>query len=316
MVGHTFVRRFRRAGTLTTDTLGGFILADGTRNYRSLRRTTQGLLATAVLSSVIVPTAFAAPTPAPSPAAPSASSTPKPSAPATPGRPAPSTPAPTSPVPNPAPTSVGPGDRIDILQRALGGGRFESLQCTMAFTVTAPNGERLGVTAGHCGTPEQPVGVKKWIVGEVVQSAAPKVTEDPKRPGHFSPVDPFQPDWATFRLTDPTVKLLASSPKIAPRSTGVARIGDPVCQLGSVNGHRCGKVTKVMGDWLVTDIVTTQGDSGGPLIRTTDNAALGIITDSVTLTDGESGEVKQRLTQYYSINAVLRAAGNARLATR
>ncbi|WP_041944328.1 hypothetical protein [Tsukamurella paurometabola] len=275
-------------------------------------------MATAALGLVAAPNALAAPV-APAPPSPntSAPAQPAPGAPSTP-KPAPGAPAPATPPPpaNPAPTSVAPGERIDILQRSLGGGRFESLQCTMGFAVTAPNGERLGVTAGHCGSAEQPVGVKKWIVGEVVQSVAPKVTEDPKRPGHFSPTDPFQPDWATFRLTDPTVKLLASSPQIAPRSTGVARPGDPVCQLGSVNGHRCGTVTKVMNDWVVTDIVTKQGDSGGPLIRTTDNAALGIITDAVTVTDSETGDVQQQLTQYYSINAVLRAAGNARLATR
>ncbi|KXP08781.1 S1 family peptidase [Tsukamurella pseudospumae] len=211
---------------------------------------------------------------------------------------------------------MAPGDRIDILQRSLGGGRFESLQCTMGFAVTAPNGERLGVTAGHCGAPQQPVGVKKWIVGEVVQSQAPEVKEDPNRPGHYSPVDPFGPDWGTFRLTDPDVKLLASAPGMAPRSVGTARVGDPVCQLGSVNGRRCGKVTKVMNDWVVSDIVTTQGDSGGPLVRTSDNAAIGIITDAVTLTDSDSGQVTQRLTQYYSLNAVLRAAGGAQLATR
>ncbi|CAM4006116.1 Peptidase S1 domain-containing protein [Tsukamurella ocularis] len=210
---------------------------------------------------------------------------------------------------------MAPGDRIDILQRSLGGGRFESLQCTMGFAVTAPNGERLGVTAGHCGAPQQPVGVKKWIVGEVVQSKSPEVKEDPKRPGHYSPVDPFGPDWATFRLTDPQVKLLASAPGMAPRSVGTARVGDPVCQLGSVNGRRCGTVTKVVNDWVVADIVTTQGDSGGPLIRTSDNAALGIITDAVTLTDRDSGRVTQQLTQYYSLNAALRAAGGARLAT-
>ncbi|WP_158645110.1 peptidase S1 [Tsukamurella conjunctivitidis] len=185
----------------------------------------------------------------------------------------------------------------------------------MGFAVTAPDGERLGVTAGHCGAPQQPVGVKKWIVGEVVQSKAPAVKEDPNRPGHYSPVDPFGPDWATFRLTDPQVKLLASAPGLAPRSVGIARVGDPVCQLGSVNGRRCGKVTKVVNDWVVADIVTTQGDSGGPLIRTSDNAALGIITDAVTLTDRDSGRVTQQLTQYYSLNAVLRAAGGARLAT-
>ncbi len=261
-------------------------------------------------TAAAAPSTPAAPSPSPKPAAPKPG-TPKPGAPG-----APSSQAPAAPTKNPAPTSVAPGERIDILQRSLGGGRFESLQCTMGFAVTAPNGERLGVTAGHCGAPQQPVGVKKWIVGEVVQSASPKVEEDPKRPGHFSPTDPFQPDWATFRLTDPQVKLLASSPRIAPRTVGTARPGDPVCQLGSVNGYACGKVTKVMNDWVVTDIQTVQGDSGGPLIRTTDNAALGIITDAVTLTDRESGAVTQRLTQYYSLNAVLRSAGGAQLATR
>ena len=41
----------------------------------------------------------------------------------------------------------------------------------------------------------------------------------------------------------------------------------------------------------------------------------GIITDAVTLTDRDSGKVTQQLTQYYSLNAALRAAGGARLAT-
>ncbi|BDD83466.1 hypothetical protein TPB0596_32290 [Tsukamurella pulmonis] len=314
-------------------------MTDGTRIGAALRRGAIGVITVLVSGSLLTP-AFAAaapstPVPSPSPAprpgapAPSQPGTPSKPAPATPPKPgaptkpsaapgAPSTPAqPSTPAPvtPPAPKSVAPGDRIDILQRSLGGGRFESLQCTMGFAVNAPNGERLGVTAGHCGAPQQPVGVKKWIVGEVVQSKAPEVKEDPSRPGHYSPVDPFGPDWATFRLTDPQVKLLASAPGMAPRTVGTARVGDPVCQLGSVNGRRCGTVTKVVNDWVVADIVTTQGDSGGPLIRTTDNAALGIITDAVTLTDRDSGRVTQQLTQYYSLNAVLRAAGGARLAT-
>lgn len=297
-------------------------MTDGTRIGAVLRRGSIGVVTLLVSGALLTP-AFASgapttPAPSPKPASPSAptkpSATPKPApgAPSTPAKPNAPTPAPTQ---TPAPKSVAPGDRIDILQRSLGGGRFESLQCTMGFAVTAPDGERLGVTAGHCGAPQQPVGVKKWIVGEVVQSKSPEVKEDPNRPGHYSPVDPFGPDWATFRLTDPQVKLLASAPGMAPRSVGTARVGDPVCQLGSVNGRRCGKVTKVLGDWVVADIVTTQGDSGGPLIRTSDNAAIGIITDAVTLTDRDSGKVTQRLTQYYSLNAALRAAGGARLAT-
>ncbi len=288
-------------------------MTDGTRIDAALRRGTIGVVTVLVAGSLLTPGA-ASGTPGPAapttPAATPSSATPKPGAPSATPKPS------TAPTHTPAPTSVAPGDRIDILQRSLGGGRFESLQCTMGFAVTAPNGERLGVTAGHCGAPQQPVGVKKWIVGEVVQSKSPEVKEDPSRPGHYSPVDPFGPDWATFRLTDPQVKMLATAPGAAPRSVGTARVGDPVCQLGSVNGRRCGKVTKVVNDWVVADIVTTQGDSGGPLIRTTDNAALGIITDAVTLTDRDSGRITQRLTQYYSLNAILRGAGGARLATR
>lgn len=295
-------------------------MTDGTRIGAALRRGTIGVVTLLVSGALLTPAlatgAPTTPSPSPKPGAPNTpakpTATPKPDAPSTPAKPSAPTPAPTQ---TPAPKSVAPGDRIDILQRSLGGGRFESLQCTMGFAVTAPDGERLGVTAGHCGAPQQPVGVKKWIVGEVVQSKAPEVKEDPNRPGHYSPVDPFGPDWATFRLTDPQVKLLASAPGMAPRSVGTARVGDPVCQLGSVNGRRCGKVTKVLGDWVVADIVTTQGDSGGPLIRTTDNAAIGIITDAVTLTDRDSGKVTQQLTQYYSLNAALRAAGGVRLAT-
>lgn len=291
-------------------------MTDGTRIGAALRRGTIGVVTLLVSGALLTPAlatgAPTTPSPSPKPGAPNTpakpTATPKPGAPSTPAKPS-------APTQTPAPKSVAPGDRIDILQRSLGGGRFESLQCTMGFAVTAPDGERLGVTAGHCGAPQQPVGVKKWIVGEVVQSKAPEVKEDPNRPGHYSPVDPFGPDWATFRLTDPQVKLLASAPGMAPRSVGTARVGDPVCQLGSVNGRRCGKVTKVLNDWVVADIVTTQGDSGGPLIRTSDNAAIGIITDAVTLTDRDSGKVTQQLTQYYSLNAALRAAGGARLAT-
>lgn len=296
-------------------------MTDGTRIGAALRRGSIGVVTLLVSGALLTP-AFAtgAPTtpttPTPKPGAPAKPSTPaKPSASPKPAAPSASAAPSAAPTRTPAPTSVAPGDRIDILQRSLGGGRFESLQCTMGFAVTAPNGERLGVTAGHCGAPQQPVGVKKWIVGEVVQSKSPEVKEDPNRPGHYSPVDPFGPDWATFRLTDPQVKLLASAPGMAPRSVGTARVGDPVCQLGSVNGRRCGTVTKVLNDWVVADIVTTQGDSGGPLIRTSDNAAIGIITDAVTLTDRDSGKVTQQLTQYYSLNAALRAAGGARLAT-
>jgi hypothetical protein len=216
--------------------------------------------------------------------------------------------------PGPEPTSVGPGDRIDVLQRSLGGGSFDSLQCTMGWTVTAANGERLGVTAGHCAPPQHPVGVKKWIVGEVVDSHTPQIKSDPKSPGKFIPVDPFAPDWATFRIIDHTVKLRSSSPQIVPTRVGVAKVGDQVCQLGSSNGYRCGKVTKVTDNWILTDVVTTPGDSGGPLIRTSDHAALGIITDAVTLSDAQTGKVTGRLTQYYSLPSLLNASG-AKLAT-
>ncbi|GAA4389248.1 hypothetical protein GCM10023147_15740 [Tsukamurella soli] len=183
----------------------------------------------------------------------------------------------------------------------------------MGFAVVTPSGQRLGVTAGHCGSPDQPVGRQQWIIGEIVQSKSPAVKPDPKRPGQFMPVNPFGPDWATFRVTDNTVKLLGSQGRIAPRTVGTAKVGNKVCQMGSVNGFRCGTVIKVQGDWILTDIKTTPGDSGGPLVRTSDGAALGIITDAVTLSDSDTGQVKGNATQYYSLPAVLAAAGGDRL---
>ncbi len=279
----------------------GCVLAKGSRVVAGLRRTIMAAAAAVVLTSLVGGVATAAPA---SPA-PSGSST----------APTPSTPGSSDSLIGAEPKSVGPGDRIDILQRSLGGGRFEALQCTVGFAVISPSGERLGVTAGHCGAPEQPVGVSHWIVGEVVQSKAPAVKPDPKRPGQFTPVDPFGPDWATFRITDNTVKLLGAKGPITPRSVGVAHVGDKVCQLGSVNGYRCGAVVKVQGNWILTDIKTTPGDSGGPLVRTSDGAALGIITDAVTLSDATTGKVTGNATQYYALPAVLAAAGGDRLAT-
>lgn len=229
----------------------------------------------------------------------------------------PATPAGSAPVtPAPAPTQVAPGDRIDVLQRSLGNGQFDSLQCTMGWTVTSPEGERLGVTAGHCAPPNHPVGVQKYVVGEVVDTEAPIVTANPNKPGYFTPSDPFAPDWATFRITDPSVALRASSPQVAPSGVGLARVGDQVCQDGATKGYQCGTVTKVVDNWILTDIVTAPGDSGGPLIRTSDHAALGIITDAVTLSDEKTGAVTDRRTQYYALPALLAASGGNRLATR
>ncbi|MDF0529616.1 hypothetical protein P0W64_21075 [Tsukamurella sp. 8F] len=294
-------------------------MAKGSRLAAVLRRTACAAAVTVAATSTLGGVATAAPaTPAPSSSAtaPSATKAPSTKAPTTksPAAPSTKTQAPSAAVP-PAPKSVGPGDRIDILQRSLGDGKFQALQCTMGFAVTSGTGERLGVTAGHCGSVSKPVGVDHWVVGQIVESHAPAVKPDPKRPGQMAPVDPFAPDWATFRLTDKSVKMLGSKGRIAPYSVGTAKVGDKVCQQGSVNGYRCGKVVQTKGDWILTDITTTQGDSGGPLIRTSDHAALGIITDAVTLSDSDTGQVKGKATQYYSLQAALRASG-ATLATR
>ena len=175
--------------------------------------------------------------------------------------------------------SVAPGQEIDVVQSLDGDRVRASDACTLGVVALNSAGQKIGVTAGHCGNAGEMVaaraiGVSNALVeiGKVARSTSPQIV---KQNGEPNVADPTAPDWATISFL-PTVPVSVTGPGVAPSSVGRAKVGDPVCSVGRTSGKRCGTVIDVVGNRIQTNVPRRPGDSGSPLIRTSDGAALGI----------------------------------------
>ncbi len=205
-----------------------------------------------------------------------------------------------SSVPGPA---IGPGASVLTVSH-MHGDTADGLGCTVGFLAQKPDGTRVGVYAGHCGSVGQKVVFDNHVVGTTVASSSPALT------AAETFVDTDAPDWAVFTV-DPTAATLAPTGRVHPASVGQAKVGDSVCSDGATSGWRCGTVVQVSNGYIATTIGVQTGDSGGPLIRTSDNAALGIASRAATFGNAPtpSGSL------FYDLGSALRAAGGLSLVT-
>jgi hypothetical protein len=157
-------------------------------------------------------------------------------------------------------TIAAPG--IPIFQTMDGQGS----RCTLGYTARNAEGDRLAVTAGHCGT-----------VGQPVYNAAHRVI------GDYVAVQPDDLEkriygYAIIRVR-PEVALSAwVTSSFAIEGHGQARPGDYVCMFGTTSGMRCSTVATVtVQAGTLTGAISQSGDSGGPLIRMSDHALVGIL---------------------------------------
>lgn len=200
---------------------------------------------------------------------------------------------------------------LDLGPEAEDGGRLVGA-CTAGFSVIDDDGLTKVLTAGHCGDPGDPAVVSGYIVGTFFESHSAPSNEagESSFEEHIT-----NPDWAVVSLV-PEVTLLPSSTDIHPSGVGFATIGDPVCTTGITSGFACGTVIAVYGDYIATDIVRAPGDSGGPLVRSTDGAALGVLsgTASSNFLAEDGTPVHLEASMYFSVPAAL-AQGNLTLNT-
>ena len=128
-----------------------------------------------------------------------------------------------------APTLVvGPGTEIAVVQKQTAQG-LDVSACTLGVLALTPGGERVGVTAGHCGKNGQKVGTPVpgrertlAAIGTILRSTDPKVT---KTADGREDYDPNEPDWATIRF-ERDVPLANQKGQVRPRTVGRAAIGD------------------------------------------------------------------------------------------
>ncbi|ART74325.1 hypothetical protein BTO20_37520 (plasmid) [Mycobacterium dioxanotrophicus] len=141
-----------------------------------------------------------------------------------------------------------------------------STRCTLGYTARNAEGDRLAVTAGHCGT-----------VGQTVYDNADRPI------GTYIAVQPDDVENRTYGYSLirilPDVALSAwITPSLAIERHAQAHPGDTVCLFGTTSGRRCSTVeTVTVTEGTITGNLSAGGDSGGPVIRMSDQALIGIV---------------------------------------
>ena len=122
--------------------------------------------------------------------------------------------------------------------------------CTLAVAGFDSHGNKVGVTAAHCGAPGTPVAsldnIKGGQIGTVVRNAFADVS-----------VIKFNPD----------VQLTRNYGRVAIDRLGgpVPTTGQQICKTGISTGTSCGPMVAVNGPMLVTHLCGSYGDSGAPI---------------------------------------------------
>lgn len=146
------------------------------------------------------------------------------------------------------------------------GSGHDATRCTLGYAARNNAGDRLAITAGHCGT-----------VGQLVYDRAHHLI------GRYVAVRPD--DTATQRYGYSLIALadnVAASASITPTFT-VARqdraaVGDQVCLFGTTSGRKCGTVAAATDSaGIIGGSLSNPGDSGGPIVRMRDRALVGIL---------------------------------------
>lgn len=161
----------------------------------------------------------------------------------------------------------------------------DSTRCTLGYTARNAEGQRLAVTAGHCGTLGQPV------------------YDNADRPiGTYIAVQPDNVNSHTYGYSiiqiRPDVALSAwITPDLAIERHAQARPGDYVCLFGTTSGRRCSTIeTLTATAGTISGNLSNGGDSGGPILRMRDRALIGIVighNNAQTLFEPVAGIVTQ-----------------------
>ncbi|MDF0530884.1 S1 family peptidase [Tsukamurella sp. 8F] len=214
-----------------------------------------------------------------------------------------------------AKVSVGPGAEIAVVAQKLGPHSANVNQCTLGFVATKPGGQKVGVTAGHCGKAGQQVAVKDLsgqaqlvVVGKVSRSTNPPTKKGAD--GRLMAGNPNIPDWATIDFVK-GVPLSSSLGPVHPTKVAKAAVGDQVCHQGITTGWRCGKVVAVSGHRVLTDVILRPGDSGGPFVRKSDGAAVGIASTA----DKPDTSRGKEYSEFIDLGFVFGQAGGLTLAS-
>jgi hypothetical protein len=183
--------------------------------------------------------------------------------------------------------------RVDVVpnsfetQISRGGLKLEPSGCTSSFTVINPSDNRLGSTAGHCGSMASYFDVESgnwenasYVNGDINQWGDVKFYDTlTLKTASFEDGDGFSPRVREVHSVKPAANM---------------NEGDVVCVNGRTSGYDCTYVRRVnaaCGDFAVThfvetrDRLTTLGDSGAPWFLS--NQAWGIHSGNCTR-DGQT----------------------------
>ncbi|HIW96074.1 MAG TPA: S1 family peptidase [Candidatus Corynebacterium gallistercoris] len=130
----------------------------------------------------------------------------------------------------------------------------EDSLCTMGAVGTDSHGNKVGITAGHCGKPGNPV-------------YSFDATNDR---GEFARIGTFERagsiDYGVVKL-DNNVQLTNSynNVKISNAGGAVPGLFTQLCKTGITTGGSCGPALIDSGELLISQVCASTGDSGGPV---------------------------------------------------
>lgn len=136
--------------------------------------------------------------------------------------------------------------------------------CTIAISGIDAQGNKIAITAGHCGNPGDPV--LSLDAGE-----AGKI-------GTY--VRAGYPDYGVIKLRN-DVRLSRTYGRVSIAQLGGAIPGtwQPACKTGISTGTSCGPVLAISGPYILAHICGSFGDSGGPLYA--GNRLIGIVNGGI-----------------------------------
>jgi len=143
----------------------------------------------------------------------------------------------------------------------------DKTRCTLGYAASNREGERLAVTAGHCGADR---------IGQPVYDRYHRTL------GHYIAARPDQLSkreygYALIAL-HPAARVSSHiTPAFALTRQAHGSAGDEVCIIGTTSGVRCSTIATITDTFgVVRPALTTAGDSGGPVVRMSDRAIIGI----------------------------------------
>lgn len=136
--------------------------------------------------------------------------------------------------------------------------------CTLGVVGYDKAGNKVGITAGHCGGPGTPV-----------------ISMDAERAGQIGTVvRNGYPDYAVIKFNN-KVRLTRGYNNVHLNALGGSTPGSlqQMCKTGVATGVSCGPMLAISGPFLVSHLCGSMGDSGGPIY--VGNRLVGIVNGGV-----------------------------------